>query len=152
MICDKLENFDKYSALFPEEWALVKEFFTSGVTPEPGKYELLPDGKLKIAIQSYATHPFDQDKLEYHRDYLDIQLVLLGREDVLYSTIDGREVVQEYNPETDCGFNRLPEGEGMRFTLEVGNFAVFYPEEGHMPGLGDPDANVLKAVVKLKIN
>lgn len=152
MIFDKLGNFDLYSKLFPEEWALVKEFFGAGVTPAPGRYDLLPNGKLYVNVQSYSPHPYDPDKVEYHRDYLDIQLLLLGEEQIISTPPDGLEEVTPYDKERDCGFNRLPEGHGTALKMNVGNFAVFFPGEGHEPCVGDPDTTVIKAVVKLRIN
>ena len=49
-------------------------------------------------------------------------------------------------------FDRLPEGHGTALKMNVGNFAVFFPGEGHEPCVGDPDTTVIKAVVKLRIN
>ena len=48
--------------------------------------------------------------------------------------------------------DRLEEGRGVRLPLKVGNFAVFFPDEGHMPGIGDPGSAVVKAVVKLRVD
>ena len=151
MIYDRLENFDTYAALFPEEWAKVKEFFSSGVIPEPGKYELMPDGKLFVNIQKYAPHVYQEERLEYHRQYIDIQLLLLGREKIICSALDGLDEVTPYSEENDCGFARLEEGRGTVLDLSVGNFAVLFPEEGHEPCVGDPGTSVIKAVVKLRV-
>ena len=42
MIYDKLDNFDRYAGLFPGVWQEVKDFFSAGVIPESGRYDLLP--------------------------------------------------------------------------------------------------------------
>ena len=152
MIYDKLENFDQYAALYPEQWALVKEFFSAGVVPEPGRYELLPDGKLFINVQKYAPHLYDEEKVEYHKNYIDIQLLLLGEEKIIYTPRENLAEVSPYNAENDCGFDRLEEGRGTVLEMNVGNFVVLFPDEGHEPCVGDPESSVVKAVVKLRID
>ena len=152
MIYDSLENFDRYAALFPEQWAAVKKFLSSGTVPERGRHDLIPDGKLYVNVQHYSPHAYDADKLEYHRKYIDIQLLLVGKEEIICSPLDGLDEVSPYAETGDCGMARLEEGKGVRLPLEVGNFAVFFPEEGHMPGVGDPDSAVIKAVVKLRVD
>ena len=152
MIYDKLENFDRYAALYPEEWAEVKKFFSAGVTPEPGRYDLLPDGRLYVNVQNYSPHLYDEEKLEYHRDYIDIQLLLLGKEDIICASPEGLEEVIAYSEEKDYGMNRLAQGSGTVLEMTVGNFAVFFPGEGHEPCVGNPDSTVIKAVVKIRAN
>ena len=152
MIYDSLENFDSYAALFPEQWAAVKKFLSTGTIPERGRHDLIPDGKLYVNVQHYSPHAYDADKLEYHRKYIDIQLLLLGEEEIIYSSLDGLDEVSPYAENGDCGMARLEEGRGVRLPLKVGNFAVFFPEEGHMPGVGNPDSAVVKAVVKLRVD
>ena len=48
--------------------------------------------------------------------------------------------------------NRLAQGNGTVLEMTVGNFAVFFPGEGHEPCVGDPDSTVIKAVVKIRAN
>ena len=151
MIYDKLENFDRYAALFPEQWQEIKNFFGEGVIPEPGRYDLLPDGKLYVNVQKYAPHLYDEEKVEYHRDYIDIQLLLLGEENIIYTALDGLEEVIAYSKENDYGMDRLAQGKGTVLEMNVGNFAIFFPGEGHEPCVGNPDTAVVKAVVKIKV-
>ena len=152
MIYDKLENFDRYSFLFPEVWQEVKAFFSAGVIPGPGRYDLLPDGRVYVNVQTYAPHLYDEEKVEYHRDYIDIQLLLLGEENIIYTPLDGLEEVIPYSAEKDYGMDRMAEGKGICLKMNVGNFAVFFPGEGHEPCVGDPETEVIKAVVKIRAN
>ena len=152
MIYDKLDNFERYAGLFPGVWQEVKDFFSAGVIPESGRYDLLPDGKLYVNVQKYAPHLYDEEKVEYHRDYIDIQLLLLGKERIIYTPIDGLEEVIPYSAEKDYGMDRMAEEKGTSLDMKVGNFAVFFPGEGHEPCIGDPDTEVVKAVVKIRVN
>ena len=151
MIYDRLENLNDYASIDPEAWALVEEFLASCAekTPEIGRHEL--DGKrVYVGVQSYNTH-LDGDgvKLETHCNYIDIQLLLAGKEHIIYRDVEDAECLSEYNPEKDVAFFSKPDA-GLALPLEVGNFAVFMPGEGHAPGIGDPDNTVIKAVVKIR--
>ena len=152
MIFDKVENLSRYSSLFSGS-ELVVRFIAEAMakTPAPGKYEL--DGKkVFVNVQEYSPKVFDPDKLEYHRKYIDIQLLLAGREEFYYAPLDGLATVMEYTPEKDCGLDRIPAPEaGTKFALERGNFVLVFPDEGHLPGVGDPASHVVKAVVKIAV-
>ena len=152
MIYDKIENLPLYAKCFPEAdkvIAFLKE--CAAKTPAPGKYEL--DGKkLFVNVQQYSPKTFNPEKLEYHKNYIDIQLLLSGAEKLYYAPLDGLDTVMPYNPEKDCGFDRLPAPEaGVELPLAPGNFVLLYPEEGHIPGVGDPASQAVKAVVKIAV-
>ena len=152
MIFDKIENLPRYARSFPNADKVI-DFLAkcAAKPPKPGKYEL--DGKkLFVNIQQYAPKSFDPAKLEYHRNYIDIQLLLSGVEKLYYAPLEGRETVVPYDPEKDCGMDRLPSPEsGTEVALVPGNFVLLYPEEGHIPGVGAPDTAVVKAVVKIAV-
>ena len=150
MIYDKIENLPLYAKSFPgadKVIAFLKE--CAAKTPAVGKHEL--DGKkLFVNVQEYAPKVFNPEKLEYHLDYIDIQLLLSGAEKLYYAPLDGLDTVMPYNPEKDCGFARLPAPEaGTAIPLVPGNFVLLFPEEGHLPGVGDPGTQGVKAVVKI---
>lgn len=152
MIFDKIENLPFYASLFSGSEAVVRFLSEAMVkTPAPGKYEL--DGQnVYVNIQEYAPKSFNPDKLEYHRKYIDIQLLLEGREELYYAPLDGLDTVIEYNAEKDYGLNRIPTPEaGTKFELSRGNFVLLFPGEGHLPCVGDPAEHVVKAVVKIAL-
>lgn len=147
MIIDRLENLPSYVSLAPEVMPKLIEFLGKCGENEiaEGRHEL--DGsRLYVNVQSYATKPFDENKLEYHRKYVDVQLLLAGTETLYYAPAGTAETVP-YDPEKDCGFNKVPVS-ALPVKLEVGNFVLLLPEEGHLPGTGDGSA-VIKAVVKI---
>ncbi len=149
MIFDQMTRFVAYAQLAPAVIEELAAFFgkLSADTPA-GKYEI--DGKKVYAIvQRYQTHPADFDKVETHHEYADIQLLLAGEETILYRPVDGLAVTSPYSEEHDFAFYRHDGKNAMPVPLVPGNFAVFFPGEGHMPGIGDPDATVVKVVVKI---
>lgn len=147
MIYDRLENLPSYTALAPEVMDKIVEFLGKCGAGEiaEGRHELDGD-KLFVNVQSYATKPFNPDMLEYHRKYVDLQLLLAGSETLYYEPAGTAEATP-YCAEKDYGFNKVPAG-ALPLKLEVGNFVLLLPDEGHLPGVGDGSA-VVKAVVKI---
>jgi len=120
-----------------------------------------PLGKFAIDGDSIYGNVMEYDagfesagKLEFHRNYVDIQAVLSGAETMFWANIDGLEVVDPYLPEKDVEFRKTPEKGVSKLELVPGLFTVFYPEDGHY-GKGRPLSGgcgkVKKVVVKVKL-
>jgi len=78
----------------------------------------------------------------------DSQVPLNGRE--TYGWIDRSRLQhgQGYNEERDIEFFRCtPE---TWFDLEIGEFALFFPNDGHAPLVGTPGQTIRKAVFKIR--
>ena len=85
---------------------------------------------------------------EAHLNHIDIQVPLNGRE--TYGWIDRSRLQhgQGYNEERDIEFFRCtPE---TWFDLEMGEFALFFPNDGHAPLVGTPGQTIRKAVFKIR--
>ena len=153
MIYDSLDRFSRYAKLAPGVWKKI-ETFLAGCSPRSaaGRHELDGD-RVYASIQEYETHAANPDKLEIHRKYIDIQLLLDGEETICFRPVDGLETTLSYDAGRDIAFYRLPAGDAAYtpVTLVPGNFAVFFPEEGHMPGLfrGDAPRRAVKVVIKI---
>ncbi len=59
--------------------------------------------------------------------------------------------LKEYNPEKDIEFLT---GEGDYVTLNKGSYAIFFPQDAHMPKIAPEDVpgKVIKVVVKVKVD
>ena len=148
MIKDNIKN----AALYHSNDSFKKAFEFLGredlATLECTKYEI--DG-----ANVYAMVQCNQTKaagsFESHEKYIDIQYIIEGREVMECADISTLTVKRPYRPEADCTLYEDNEG-ASRLVLGDGDFAVFYPHDGHKPGLayGDP-ATVKKVVVKVKV-
>jgi YhcH/YjgK/YiaL family protein len=114
-----------------------------------GRHELEGD-RLFVLLQTYRTKPLAQGKLETHRRYLDIQVVLRGSERFGYAPLAQTTPDLAYDPERDIAFHR---GRADLVTLEPGLFAVLFPNDAHMPGLDllEGAMEVRKAVLKVAV-
>jgi len=156
MIYDSLDQLSRYARLAPGVWEKVGAFL-AGCSPDTpnGRHELDGD-RVYASIQDYETHPVNPDKLEIHHKYIDIQVLLSGEESILVRSVDKLETTLAYDAGRDIAFFRLPAGDSdsIPVTLVPGKFAVFFPEEGHMPGLirGNAPCRVLKVVIKIAVD
>ncbi|QLQ08218.1 MAG: YhcH/YjgK/YiaL family protein [Anaerolineae bacterium] len=146
MITDAISNSHLYSALNPR---LSRAFDYIQQTDLPalsvGKYVI--DGEdIYALVQEYDARPREEGVWEAHRRYIDLQVVIRGVEQFGYAHI-GNLTPGDYDAAKDW----LPlSGEGDFFRLQAGYFAIFMPEDAHMPGLAaGPHTAVKKLVVKI---
>ena len=147
MILDTLSQAEMYTALHPlfeEGLRFIRE---QGASAAVGRCELA--GGAYALVQEYQTQAPEGALFESHRRFIDIQYVASGSETVYFATID-RLKAGEYQPEKDY----LPlEGSGSALVLQAGDFAVFFPQDGHLPSRVSPDGpgTVRKIVVKIPV-
>jgi YhcH/YjgK/YiaL family protein len=117
----------------------------------PGKYEV--DGEnLFYIVDEYETKPIEKGKLEIHRKYLDIQYIVRGEECIGYAPLEGLTETMAYDGENDAALYKF-EPLMSKLILKQGSFAIFWPNEPHMPGrrIGDTAQKVKKIVVKVRM-
>lgn len=148
MIYDNIKNLNKYN----EIPANVKDFLTglSAETPV-GHYEI--DENIYVNIDIYNTKDIDNCKLEAHKKYIDIQMLIDGSERLDYISVDGLDISEQYDDNRDVMFFELPAKVNSLY-LKPGNFALFYPEDAHRPQMNSSavSAKVKKVVVKILIS
>ena len=149
MILDKMENFRLYNNLNVRiarglHYLLNTDFANTA----SGRHDIDGDN-LYAVISSYQTKDPDSCKLEAHRRYIDIQYIVSGCENIGVTTLNNQQPSIQYNEEKDVLFFK----EDVSFiSLHEGMFAVFFPDDLHMPGVKCNEAgNVTKVVVKVKI-
>jgi len=151
MIADILKNSHLYFCISPRiKTALEYIARTDFSTMEPGRYEL--DGSnLFVLVQAYDSIPRSQGKWECHQNYIDIQYIAEGVEQIGVNNIGKMKVTTEYNPEKDIAFLG---GDGDYVTLSKGAYGIFFPEDAHQPKIapGNIPGKVKKVVIKIKID
>jgi YhcH/YjgK/YiaL family protein len=112
-----------------------------------GRYAI--DGDNVYAIVTEApTKDYDKTAFESHRNYIDLQYVISGKENMSKAPVSSLTVSKPYNEATDLGNYT---GEGKIYTVPAGTFMVFFPTEAHRPNI-TPGGNkvVKKIVIKIK--
>ena len=147
MICDDLANFEDYVIFEDEATRKIADFIKNlDKNNAVGKYEI--DGeKIFAMISSYETRK--EAEYEAHREYVDIQLVLIGEEYIYVGSSAGAIQTKKYSP--DCEFFKFTPESANCLNIHVGNFAVFMPNELHMPNMDSCNGTStnLKVVVKV---
>lgn len=146
MVVDKIENLEKYVSLNPL-FAQAVEFLKSTDlnAHEIGKVKL-QDNDLVVNFAQARSKTKEEAKLETHNRFIDIQIPLDGVELMGYTPrTDLPEA--EYNAEKDVTF--YPGLAESYLTIKPGMFAIFFPEDGHAPGV-TPDG-LKKVIVKVLV-
>jgi biofilm protein TabA len=150
MIIDRLENWQLYP-LGPA-WEKAIAFLTS-LKPDrdEGEYPLQNE-EIFARIMSYNTRSVEGALPEAHRKYIDVQVVLTGAEIVECFPTDGLVVADPYDTSKDVEFFNRTTPAPVRIELRPGIFAVFFPQDAHIPCLSVSTAPELvkKVVVKIK--
>ncbi len=150
MILDSLSCAQLYGHLHPGLPAAFRWIEARGVTAEPGRHEV-EEGVVAI-VDAYRTAPASEKKWETHRNNVDLQVVLSGSELIGWSPASELKTLVSYNPEKDAEFYEPPVYSATRFRLYPGLFSIFFPGDGHQPGVMEKQsAEVRKVVFKLRI-
>ena len=151
MISDAIENRALYSSISPRIKAALtiweQQIFLSWMN---GRYDIDGDNVFAL-VQEYKTIPREEAKWECHQNYIDIQFIVEGTEQIGFGSTDKMEVMTEYDPEMDIAFLK---GEGDYATLTKGFFGVYFPHDAHKPKVtpGNVSGQVKKVVVKIKVS
>lgn len=140
------DEIKKSHPLFAKAFDAVEKLTLTD--PSDGRYDVDGDNVF-INVSTYETNPINSERrFEAHRDYIDIQLLLEGREIIGFAHPASLTVTDEYRPDYEL-FGMIDSFD--KIILEKGKFAVIYPNEPHAPGLaaGMPE-KVRKIVVKVK--
>ena len=160
MIFDTLENLERYRGLdarLDRGLEALRAFRSgdAGFPLEDGRHELAGSG-LYASISSYRSQAPKAKSFEAHRRYLDVQVVLEGRETLYWAPLGRLRPDGEYSPGEDIAFySPQAQGLGLGLPLEPGLFTVLFPQDGHKPGChpagGRPQA-VRKLVLKVRLD
>lgn len=147
MILDSFSHASVYTGLHPLFEAGFRFIREQGASAAVGRHELA--GGAYALVQEYQTQLAQGALFEAHRRFIDIQYVASGSETIYFANVDQLKA-GEYQAERDY----LPlEGKGSALFLRGGDFAIFFPQDGHLPSrfAGDGPGAVRKIVVKIPV-
>lgn len=152
MVLDNVKNSNLYLNL-NDKFKAAFDFIDKAASEnyDVGKYEINGQ-ELYANIDEYNTKLAVNGKFEGHKKYIDIQYVVSGVEAMKVADIKNMVANPQDNTPNDCTFYEDSELASV-IIVEQGNFAIFYPNDIHMPGLAlnDAPSKVKKIVVKVKI-
>ena len=148
MILDYLSNISHYEQLHPR----FKQAFNflqdkNIINMSLGKHEVDGDN-LFIVLDKSQGRKKEDAMLEVHRKYIDIQLILEGPDEMGWETkLKCVTPSDKYNPKNDIQF--FKDNPANWFTVKTGMFAIFFPDDAHLPLIGN--SIIHKAIAKVAI-
>lgn len=150
MIIDDINNAGKYVGLHPLFADAFEYINTTDLTRVEEGTIVLQEGLLKAIFSDKPgkTRQASLEKFECHNKNIDIQVCISGTEEIGWKPRGACVAPKDaYNDEKDVQFyNDAPD---MFFTLNAGQFVIFFPEDVHAPMIGE--GNIKKLVIKVKI-
>lgn len=146
MIVDSIKHIRDYEGLLPGIGAGM-DFVEASPELELGRYEF--DGGY-LMVQEGTTAPIAEGTFEAHRNYIDVQILLEGGEEVAWAERDDLEVVIPYDPAKDA--ERLDGPREHSMLVEKGMFWAALPHDAHRPCAHTEHAHdYRKIVMKLPV-
>lgn len=149
MIIESLKNTQRIETLhplFPKAFHYILNTDFSNL-PD-GIYEI--DGKdLTASIQHLDCKKKKEACIEKHDRFIDIQFPLLGVEKMGWKAgCELKETSIPYDKDKDIAF--YIDRPTTFFKIYPGQCAIFFPEDGHAPGIGE--GLIRKVVVKVRVD
>ncbi len=145
MVIDNLKNLRDYASLNPLFAQAIDYIENTDLKAlAPGKIVLV-ENELIVNVNEIGSKTKEEAKLETHNEYIDIQIPLTGVEQMGYTQrADLPEA--EYDAVKDL---TLYEGLADDYlTVKPGMFTLFFPSDGHAPGI--TPTGLKKIIVKVK--
>nr|WP_314439501.1 YhcH/YjgK/YiaL family protein [uncultured Porphyromonas sp.] len=149
MVLGTLKDSARYGALHPlfaRVFAYIKEHDL--LHAELGRIELEGDTLFINNVEPATVLQADQP-LEAHQAYLDIHVLLEGRERIGWRSTDSCERPRAaFDVEND--FVLYDDAPTSYVDLQPGDFAIVYPEDAHAPLIGQGE-KIRKLIIKARV-
>lgn len=150
MVYDMLSNAGRYpfpGGKFEKAFAFLQK--CAQTPPAPGRHTLDGDDVYANVMVYDTAAPKAEAPGEVHREYIDLQFVVQGEEDVYCGVLPEMKQLVQALPDEDAELHRGP----LRpVYLAGGRFLMLWPGEVHRPGGAcGASRQVLKVVVKIRV-
>lgn len=147
MITDTIANAQRYAALHPDFAEAIHLLQSLDFTQLPDGQYPCDNPNIRLFIGSEPMRTREAAQPEAHLNHIDIQVPISGSE--TYGWIDRGRLKNGlgYQAQKDIEFfDCTPES---WLDITVGEFALFFPSDGHAPLVGDAPT-IRKAVFKIR--
>ena len=150
MVIDKLSELTKYVHLHHRFAKAIDYIVTTNfMSLEPGT--ILVDGEniKAIVMEGHCVSAAESlAGFECHNTYIDIQIILQGKETVGWrSRSSCAQPKGEYSEQNDVLF--YTDAPSLFFELQAGMFSIYFPSDVHAPMIGE--GAIKKVVMKVRV-
>lgn len=150
MIYDKIDNLETYAGISADIRLGLEWLRDVNPNVEKGVYEISPH--VRAIVSEYSTKTVNENGYEAHRDYIDIQYLICGSEKICCLPLEYLKETQTYSKEIDAAFYEETDVMPQEMLIGNGYFAIFFPQDAHMPCICNIEPSpVKKVVIKVKI-
>lgn len=149
MIYDNLDNIDLYKGLSEDIYVGLE--FLKKIDPNiaKGAYQINPH--VKAIVSEYETITSNNNVYEAHKRFIDIQYTMKGLERIACLPVEKLVKLKAYSDNSDAALY-VANSNPQEMVIGDGYFAIFFPQDGHMPQMCvDIPSLVKKVVVKVEI-
>lgn len=145
MIYDNINNLNTYSGISDDIRLGLEYLYDLKNNTAVGVYELSP--RVKAIVSEYSTKRENEYGYEAHRQFIDIQYLLSGTEKICSLPLEYLKETKAYSEENDAAFYKEESVRPQELLLGNEYFAIFFPQDGHMPQLCVKEPILVKKVV-----
>lgn len=149
MVFDHINNAEFYYGINKDIEVGLKYLENISLQIQPGEY--IVNENVKAIVSEYKTIAVFERGYEAHKNVIDIQFPIIGRERIKWSYVDGMDINIPYDKENDRTFFINPNS---LTHVDIGNgfFAIMFPSDAHSPKhyINKPE-EIKKITIKVKI-
>ena len=130
MIYDSIKNARIYYGIHPDIEIGLKYLKQLSLDIKLGEYKI--NENVKAIVSEYETIEVFERGYEAHKNVIDVQYPIIGRERIKWSFVEGMEVNIPYEVDKDRTFYKNPNSSTH---VDIGNgfFAIMFPDDAHGP-------------------
>ena len=147
MIYDNLKNTASYT--FTEAGIAQVLEAAKAYTPEnfPNARVVLDGDNVFMNMPAYETHGLEKAVLEAHQKYVDVMVMIEGRETIYVKNTDRlQDVYSPYEAGRDALLAHMDE-DVIPVDMQPGDFLVLLPQDAHAPGCHAGEACKVKKII-----
>ncbi len=153
MIVGKLKDIARYKGISKNIDTAIDYVLTHDLLALPKGKTVIDGDNVYVNRDTYVARPLDECYFESHKNYLDMQIVLKGKEGFGYTDITdpGLVITSAYDNVKDVTKYANKAKDEIYITLEEG-YALVFPEDVHLAKLDVDGKTIEKAVIKIKLD
>ena len=141
MIYDKLENLAQYTFSNQKLMSAINDI-TSGLIEEENRSDDFQKNKIK-----FTTTILTEKRYEAHKKFIDIHIVLKGKEYVEIANVQELTNATEYDEDNDIFFGDVVSDNKFCGYLQKGYALICFPEDTHLVGAHIETEEIINKVV-----
>lgn len=148
MILDSLQNCSLYYPLNPRLEKAFGFICSTDWTKAPAGHQELDGKDIIVNVMDTALKTPADAKLEIHNNYIDIQVLITGKEET-FGWSERKDLKISLAPfDTAKDIQFFDDKPQVYYALHPGQFTILFPEDGHAPMIGKGD--IRKIIVKVR--